>query len=379
MEYQCPRCGNSDVRYVGFKNGQPYCRKCIGFHGNSARENTSKSYGGKLNLHYRLSKEQQKASQDILASYANRRNIVVRAVCGAGKTELTFAVIEHALSQGHQVGFAIPRRDVVIEIYKRLKSVFPKNAVVAVYGGHTGRLEGEIVVLTTHQLYRYTDYFDLLIMDETDAFPFVDDDVLHSMFKRSCRGVCIMMSATISDEQMAEYNRKHNLIVDIDKRYHGFPLPVPKTVIMIGILKYFYLIRKLRSLLSDNKPVFIFTPTIGKCEDLFAFISKWVRNGNYVHSKRQEREEIIDSFRQGICRYLVTTAVLERGVTLKNLQVIIFESDHAIYTKSALVQIAGRVGRKKDAPDGEVIFLSDKKTEAMVGATSEISAKNSHL
>ena len=135
----------------------------------------------------------------------------------------------------------------------------------------------------------------------------------------------------------------------------------------------------LAKFLSSHKPVFIFTPTIGKCEDLFAFISKWVRNGNYVHSKRQEREEIIDSFRQGICRYLVTTAVLERGVTLKNLQVIIFESDHAIYTKSALVQIAGRVGRKKDAPDGEVIFLSDKKTEAMVGATSEIRAKNSHL
>jgi competence protein ComFA len=148
---------------------------------------------------------------------------------------------------------------------------------------------------------------------------------------------------------------------------------------MIGILKHFFLIRKIRELIKDSKPIFIFVPTIAKCEDLFAFLSKWIRKGNYVHSKRKNREKVINDFRQSKYNYLVTTAVLERGVTLKNLQVIVFECDHAIYTTSALVQIAGRVGRKKDAPQGEVVFLSDRRTAAMDEAIREIKAKNKSL
>ena len=71
--------------------------------------------------------------------------------------------------------------------------------------------------------------------------------------------------------------------------------------------------------------------------------------------------------------------MLERGVTIKDLQVIIYRADNAIYDSSSLIQISGRVGRKKDAPDGEVIFLAKKKTEHMERAVSEINAANKSL
>ncbi|HPV69544.1 MAG TPA: helicase-related protein, partial [Bacilli bacterium] len=330
-------------------------------------------------LNYDLSPEQQEASKRISNAIRDRRNVLINAVCGAGKTELVFDVIKEALIQGRQVGFAIPRRDVVIEIYKRLKSVFPRNKIVAVYGGNNEDLQGEVVVLTAHQLYRYDKYFDLLIMDETDAFPFHGDALLEEMFKRSCKGNSIMMSATLTDKQIKKFEATGGELITIEKRYHGHPLPVPDIVLMLGILKHFFLIRKLRSFVAQNKPVFVFVPTIGKCEDLSSFVTKWVRGGNHVHSKRENRQQIIEDFRRGKYKYLVTTAVLERGVTVKNLQVIVFESDHKIYSTSTLVQIAGRVGRKKDAPKGEVIFLSDKKTSNMEGALCEIRAKNKNL
>ena len=75
----------------------------------------------------------------------------------------------------------------------------------------------------------------------------------------------------------------------------------------------------------------------------------------------------------------MTTAVLERGITMKDLQVIVFRADSDIYDDHALVQIAGRVGRKKDAPEGEVIFIGKNKTKHMERAISDIIAANQAL
>ena len=87
----------------------------------------------------------------------------------------------------------------------------------------------------------------------------------------------------------------------------------------------------------------------------------------------------MNAFRQNAYKYLVTTSVLERGVTVRNLQVIIYKSDSFVYDSGTLVQISGRVGRKKDAPTGEVIFLANKITKEMRDAIDEIRDKNKSL
>lgn len=377
--FKCPICLNEDEKYFGYKNNIPYCRKCISFQGKKAKENKFKTYQSKVNLSYRLSKDQYRASFQIKEAVFNKKNVLVSAVCGAGKTELTYNVIKHSLIAGLQVGFAIPRRDVVIEIYHRLKRVFPYNKVIAVYGGHNRILQGEIIVLTTHQLHRYHNYFDLLIIDETDAFPFVGDDVLMNLLRRSLKGQFIMMSATVEKSYITKFHKEGGVIINLNQRYHGFPLPVPVSYEKVGLLKYFFLIRTLKEYLKKELPVFIFTPTIFLCEELYQFLNKWVKGGNYVHSKRDGRSQIINDFRKNKYDYLVTTSVLERGVTLKNLQVIVFESDHSIYDKATLIQIAGRVGRKMDAPEGDVIFLANKTTPSMKAAINEIKDKNKEL
>jgi competence protein ComFA len=84
----------------------------------------------------------------------------------------------------------------VIELEERIKSAFPSNSVTSVYGGHTSNLEADIILLTCHQLYRYEHYFDLLIIDETDAFPYQGNEILHTYFNKSLKGNFIMMSAT---------------------------------------------------------------------------------------------------------------------------------------------------------------------------------------
>jgi competence protein ComFA len=121
----------------------------------------------------------------------------------------------------------------------------------------------------------------------------------------------------------------------------------------------------LRKFLKEKKPVLIFTPTIDESETLFRVLNLFVKNGNFVNSTSLNRNKIISDFKKNKYKFLVTTSVLERGVTIDNLQVIIFNADSKIYDDMALVQISGRVGRKAPHPFGDVIYIAGKRNLAI--------------
>lgn len=378
-KYICPRCGNSNPKYIGYINNKPYCRFCITFRGENVVESARSKGHVVLDLKYSLSKEQEAISKKVVENYKNGIDTLINAICGAGKTELVYEVMAYALSSGLTVGFAVPRRDVVIELYARIKSAFPSNSVISVYGGHTSKLDADIVVLTTHQLFRYEKYFDLLVLDEIDAFPFKGNKLLYIMFEKAVRKNSIIMSATPSDEVIKKYQSGKRDILELNVRFHRHKLPVPQIKIAYGVFKYIVLIQICKNFISKNKPFLIFCPTIEKCENLYKRIRLMLPKGYYVHSKLEKRSEIIDKFKNGKFQYLVATAVLERGVTIKDLQVVIFEANNSIYDEAALVQISGRVGRKFDAPDGEVFYVAEKTTFAMEKSIQTIRNKNKSL
>lgn len=381
VRYICPLCGNSDERFIALKNGAPYCRKCVGFIGESAlKDNFAKERSDtKVHLEYELSAKQAKVSKQLLENYKNGFNTLVYAVCGAGKTEIVYNLISYVLSIGLCVGFAIPRRDVVIELFERLKSAFPKQKVISVYGGHNDKLEGDIVVLTTHQLYRYRDVFGLLIVDEIDAFPFKNNDILHTFSLLSCSSNYVYMSATPSKKELEFFSKGMNKTLRLMSRYHEGKLPVPKVYLLPSILSLFAIIERLKEYKKEKKPVFVFCPTIALCKKVYAFLNFWEKGGACVHSKNRNRSAIIQQFKDRKIDYLVTTSILERGVTVRNLQVIIYHCDHDLYDWATLVQISGRVGRKADAKEGDVIFYAMEQTYAMDEAIRVIEEANLHL
>ncbi len=379
VSFVCPTCGNQDPQYIGYLKGKPYCRRCISFRGDEAEDSPLRPKNVILDLKYSLSPEQKAISDGVIENYRNGIDTLVYAVCGSGKTEISYGIIGECVAKGLHVGFALPRRDVVVELYWRLKAAFPHNKVVAVYGGHTEEKVGDIIILTTHQLYRYPKYFDLLVMDEIDAFPFKGSDVLVSLFRRSLRGHCVMMSATPSAKIRKEFSQKGHAILELHTRFHGKPIPVPKVSIAPLFIKYFSLLKRLNEYRKKGKPCFVFVPTVAKARSLFHFVSLFLMRGNFVSSKRAKRAEIIEAFRKGKYSYLITTAVLERGVTVKDIQVIVFGADSKIYDSAALIQISGRVGRKVGATDGDVIFLADKKTPSMEKAIKSIKRSNAFL
>ena len=314
-----------------------------------------------------------------MENYKKGIDSLVFAVCGSGKTEISLAVIQYVINCGEKVAFAVPRKDVVIELHNRLKEIFDKNKVISLYGGHHTDVYGDLVVLTTHQLFRYKKYFSLIILDEIDAFPFKGNEVLKNIFFNSLIGHYIFMSATPTNEITNLFKGKGKDILRLDVRFHKHPLPVPTHVIKKSFVRYLALLDVMKKLLSKNKQLFIFAPTIDECELIFKFVSLFFKNGNYVHSKQIYRNEIISEFKQKKWRFIVTTSVLERGVTVKGLDVIVMNAHHEIYDSGTLVQIAGRVGRKKDNPTGSVIFIAKKKTKEMEAANATIIRSNKAL
>ena len=286
-------------------------------------------------------------------------------MCGAGKTELVYQAIEYMVNQNKKVAFAIPRKDVVIEIYSRLKKDYPLLKICAVYGGNTNELLGQITVLTTHQLYRYKNYFDLLILDEADAFPYYKNDLLNQFLKDSINGPIIYLSATIKDD----FKKLTNNIVYVNRRFHNYDLTVPKIVLYNQLNKT----SKLNQIiaLNNNKQILVFVPTINIGKTLTK------KTGyNFVYSSLKNKQEIIDKFKNKQIKILITTSILERGMTFFDVQVIVYDAQHDLFDESSLIQISGRVGRKLKAPTGNVYFLATKITSSMRKCIKTIKIKN---
>ena len=95
-----------------------------------------------------------------------------------------------------------------------------------VYGGHNKIIEAQLVVLTTHQLYRYPSYFDLLILDEADAFPYYHNELLNVFLNKACKGPIVYLSATIKKDFLDVCQN----VVYVNRRFHNVDLPVPEYI-----------------------------------------------------------------------------------------------------------------------------------------------------
>lgn len=93
-----------------------------------------------------------------------------------------------------------------------------------------------------------------------------------------------------------------------------------------------------------------------------------------MHSDDVYRLEKVKDLRNGKYQIVFTTTILERGFTMANLDVIVCNSHN--FSTNALIQIAGRVGRKREDPSGLVLFLHEGITFKMLQARKNIKRMN---
>lgn len=377
MNMKCYRCSNTDPAYFYFDQGVYYCRKCIMFSRLDANTKikpvslTHKIIQIQPKLKYELTTKQKEVSFKVCQLLKEGNDVFLYACTGAGKTEITLESICYYLSQGKKVGFAISRRQVVLEIRDRLQKIFPSLHIVAVTQGYTKDTDGDIIVCTMHQLYRYPYAFDLLIMDEVDAFPYIGNDVLSSIASLSCTGQKLYLSAT-PDKTLLEKSK----VVTLFQRPHGKPLLIPEVIVSPVFIQLFcilYYVKKWK-----EKQCLIFVPRRKDCIWLHYFLLPFVSN-SFIHSQITNKDEIIDQFHQKKFQCLISTTLLERGITIPDVSVIVFSTDHIVYTVSTLIQILGRVGRSFSDPYGKGVLLCQSISPSIKECIHQLKQMNKNV
>ena len=317
---------------------------------------SKKVWKGKPELDYELTNAQKKASHKALSYLKQGKDVFVYAATGAGKTEITFESICYYLALGKKVAFAISRRQVVLEIAQRLRKAFKDLSVVGVAQDYTSITDGDLIVCTMHQLYRYPYGFDLLVLDEVDAFPYAGNQLLEQIVQLSCKGQKMYLSATPSKEILLQIQQKKMEMVELFVRPHGYPLIIPKVIQAALWRQVLVLVRFCRRCKKENKQVLVFVPRRNDCFWMTVLLNFFVKTKG-IHSQTEDKDQILEDYRQKKIDVLVCTTLLERGITIPSVQVAVFEGQHAVYTAASLIQIFGRIGRSMKDPSGKGICL----------------------
>ena len=399
----CRRCGNQTI----FQENScqcglvdcVYCLKCLNFGKLRTCDKlyhiveATDPYSWQRDQSYlawtgTLSDQQAQASKEICQTYQAGGQRLVWAVTGAGKTEMVFEAVNQALMAGGKVALATPRIDVANELAPRFKKAFPEVTIQLLHGqSEETYAESPFTIGSTHQLIRFKEAFDLLIIDEIDAFPYDGDPMLYFASDRAVKktGSQILLTATPNPSHEKLIKEGKLPVSILPARYHRHHLPVPihqwvgdwHSIIQAGKVPYVFK-RLLGRLLAKGRRVLVFMPNI----DLMLTFVKSCRQvfADYrfesVSSKDPDRIIKVQNMRDGRYDFLFSTTILERGVTFANIDVIVLGSEDQTFTTAALVQISGRVGRKPKWPSGSVYFLHYGKTKASIAAIRQIKTMN---
>ncbi len=394
---RCYRCNHVTAKSLGaLPQGEFYCPHCI----NLGRVSTLNKFyhvpepnqftviEPVLTWKGKLSPLQQQASEKISQGMAAHVQQLLWAVTGAGKTEMMFAGIAAAIKRGERIGIASPRVDVCLELFPRLKAAFANCDIALLHGRQELPYHyAQLTICTSHQLLRFYHAFDNLIIDEVDAFPYAANASLLYATKQAIKenGGCLYLTATPGDALLREIKSKRLVVNYLPLRYHGHLLPQIKVRLAFGWRRRLerqklppQVIQQLQETLREGHRFLLFVPHIADLALVEAALRHSFTTFRFatVHASNPERLEKVQKMRDGDYDFLVTTSILERGVTFPEIDVYVLGADDPVFSSSALVQIAGRAGRAQSRPTGRVVFWINCNCRQVNQAISQVKYLN---
>ncbi|UQS86987.1 DEAD/DEAH box helicase family protein [Nicoliella spurrieriana] len=397
-QIECQRCGmRTDCQSSALPGNHFYCPECI----NLGRmvSNCDLAYANEpnqfeppnnpLTWQGRLTTDQLQCSNTIIDHFQRRKAHLLWAVTGAGKTEMLFPGIKWALQNRLRIAIASPRVDVCIELFPRIKEAFATTPMILLHGRQSEKYQySQLTICTTHQLLRFYRAFDILIIDEVDSFPYAQDAGLHYAVDNAIKpdGARLFLTATPSADLLKLVRQKQLSISYLPLRFHRHLLPqikrryVPywREKLTKGKLPR-RLIDLVRMKVRTNQRFLLFVPHVRDLKPVAEVLAKVLPDTAQfmtVHSEDPHRLTKVTAMRELHLVFLITTTILERGVTFPGIDVIVLGADEDIFSTPALVQIAGRVGRKADRPFGDVDFFIHSNAKNVAGAVRQIAHMN---
>src|SRR5699024_9061337 len=151
---------------------------------------------------------------------------------------------------------------------------------------------------------------------------FSHNELLMGLMKTSVKGHILFMSATKDEALMHELTDTLHLKMPL--RPSLKPLPIP-------ILRRSYLYLLFDYLKLKDEKILIFVPTIKLARRLSLLLKI-----PSITSKSENKDQILERFNQDPSGKLISTTILERGMTFKDAYVFVFEANHAVFDTSSL-------------------------------------------
>lgn len=335
-------------------------------------------------LQFPLTEDQKQAMGEIKTDLTkiSAMNRLLQGEVGSGKTLVAAFALFSCAKAGRQSAFLVPT-EILAEQHARTLAYFlkPFGVEVGLLTASTSSTQrekilknlqnGKLPVLVgTHALLEETVQFKslaLVIIDEQHKFGVRQRSIL---LQASPRPHLLVMTATPIPRTLA-LTLYGDLEVSTMKQLPKGRQPV-KTYWITREKQPEVLDHIHQRILKGEQAYFVF-PVIDETErsDLFAAREEYERLSSHefkglklglVHGRleREEREEIMQKFREGKIQILVATSVIEVGVDNPNATMMVIENAER-FGLSQLHQLRGRVGRGNK--ESACFLFGEPKTE----------------
>lgn len=334
-------------------------------------------------LPFAMTEAQERSLSEILADMCSpyHMNRLLQGDVGSGKTVVAGLAMYAAVTAGKQAALMVPTEILAEQHLQSLTSLFPSLKILLLTGSlkaseRRERLEliqtGQVdLVVGTHALIQEGVHFHdlgLVIIDEQHRFGVAQRRILR---EKGQNPDVLMMTATPIPRTLAITAFGDMDVSIIDQ------MPAGRKEIITRWVKHQQLNLVLDWLVKEiqkGSQAYVISPLIEESEaldlknaialeeELIAYFGDRVRIA-LLHGKMkgEEKEAIMQAFKQGEIDLLVSTTVIEVGVNVPNATVmIIMDADR--FGLSQLHQLRGRVGRGDK--QSYAVLVANPKTES---------------
>ena len=334
-------------------------------------------------LPFTLTEAQERSLNEILADMRSphHMNRLLQGDVGSGKTVVAGLAMYAAVTAGKQAALMVPTEILAEQHLQSLTSLFPSLRILLLTGSlkaserrdrldliQTGQVD---LIVGTHALIQEGVHFHdlgLVIIDEQHRFGVAQRRILR---EKGQNPDVLMMTATPIPRTLAITAFGDMDVSIIDQ------MPAGRKEIITRWVKHQQLNLVLDWLVKEiqkGSQAYVISPLIEESEaldlknaialeeELIAYFGDQARIA-LLHGKMkgEEKEAIMQAFKQGEIDLLVSTTVIEVGVNVPNATVmIIMDADR--FGLSQLHQLRGRVGRGDK--QSYAVLIANPKTES---------------
>lgn len=330
---------------------------------------------------FSLTKDQHLAIQEIMEDFRGpkRMNRLILGDVGSGKTIVSFIAILLNLEVGYQSALLSPTEVLARQHYENFTTLFPHIRVALLVGSQKKSEKKEIieqiknneidVVIGTHALLEENVEFyniGLVITDEQHRFGVNQRKTLQNKGKYA--DVLYMSATPIPRTYALTIYGDMDISMIKDK-------PAGRKEILTFVKTYKdikSIVKEIEEEIRLHHQVYAVVPLILENEemdlhDIEKIATLLKENFKEKHAigilhgqmKPQEKEEVMNSFKEGKLDILISTTVIEVGVDVKNAtMMVIFDAER--FGLATLHQLRGRVGRNEI--QSKCLLVSDKDT-----------------